>query len=475
MSYVASTPKTHAVKHTQSQQAKATQASERSQGAFESMLDDNAAATAAAAKDQATTDRTQTREPAKTQDTKSSKSTKSTDTKSTTDAQAPAKPDKPDKPEAAEGPETAEKPVVVDAAAVAAATNAGDVVAPETADEQPKTDETTTDEIPVVVDAAPVMPTPVVPEAVPVQTLTPADAQPQMPTPEKAAEITETPPVQTAAAVVAGATIKPLETEKTAGEAGKTAEAQPAKPEQTTEGDAQTAKTLEHAQKDGDTKPAHAAPNEADKEHIARARGTASDTPRETTGEAQATQTDTSTLATKSTADVPVTPQAQTTAPTSQAANTAAPTAAGTAQTAQQTVPLAGVGVEIASKAIEGKKSIEIRLDPPELGRIEVKMNVDRNGHISSHVIADRQDTLDLLKRDSSGLERALQDAGLKTSDSGMQFSLRDQSANQQQDDSGRGNTTRMVAEDDTLPTIDLPAQSYGRMIGRSGGLDIRV
>ena len=103
-------------------------------------------------------------------------------------------------------------------------------------------------------------------------------------------------------------------------------------------------------------------------------------------------------------------------------------------------IPFAGVAIEIAGKALAGKNHFEIRLDPPELGRIEVRLDVDRDGNVTSRMIADRADTLDLLRRDASGLERALQDAGLKTSDNGLQFSLRDQSAQQQQ--AGRASDT---------------------------------
>ena len=48
-------------------------------------------------------------------------------------------------------------------------------------------------------------------------------------------------------------------------------------------------------------------------------------------------------------------------------------------------------------------------------------------------LIADRSDTLDLLRRDANDLQHALQDAGLKTSDNGLQFSLRDQTMGRDQ------------------------------------------
>ncbi|MEP7031704.1 MAG: flagellar hook-length control protein FliK, partial [Pseudolabrys sp.] len=113
-----------------------------------------------------------------------------------------------------------------------------------------------------------------------------------------------------------------------------------------------------------------------------------------------------------------------------------------------------------------------IRLDPPELGRIEVRLHVDRDGNVTSRMIADRADTLDLLRRDASGLERALQDAGLKTTNSGLQFSLRDHSTGREQTQSGPA--AQLVIEDETLVTNE-PVLDYGRLAGRGSGLDIRV
>jgi flagellar hook-length control protein FliK len=139
----------------------------------------------------------------------------------------------------------------------------------------------------------------------------------------------------------------------------------------------------------------------------------------------------------------------------------------------QQPVSLSGVPVLIASRALAGDKQFEIRLDPPELGRIEVRMKVDRQGQISSHVIADRPDTLTLLRRDGAGLERALQDAGFKTAGDGLQFSLRDQRGNGQQDT--RSTPQMLSADQETTTRLDPIPSGYMRYSGRVGGLDIRV
>ena len=137
-------------------------------------------------------------------------------------------------------------------------------------------------------------------------------------------------------------------------------------------------------------------------------------------------------------------------------------------------VPIDGVAVEIAAKASEGMHSFEIRLDPPELGRIHVRLEVDRNGELTSRVMADRQDTLDLLRRDAPQLERALNDAGLRTSNNGLQFSLRDQGQGQHQHQQALPNAARLIIPDEHL-AAELTQRGYYQPAGSAGGIDIRV
>jgi flagellar hook-length control protein FliK len=138
-------------------------------------------------------------------------------------------------------------------------------------------------------------------------------------------------------------------------------------------------------------------------------------------------------------------------------------------------IPVEGLAVAIASKADSGKKSFDIRLDPPELGRIHVQLDVDHSGQIATHVIADRSDTLDLLRRDSSGLERALQDAGLKTSSNGLQFSLRDQGygGGNQQWPAQTSTPVQNLIVSDEISSV-LPS-TYRSLASIRSGVDIRV
>ena len=159
---------------------------------------------------------------------------------------------------------------------------------------------------------------------------------------------------------------------------------------------------------------------------------------------------------------------------------TLAPAAAAqTAATANNpiTVPVAGLAVEIAARAQAGSNRFEIRLDPPELGRIEVRLDVDHDGNVSSRLTVEKSETLDLLRRDAPQLERALQQAGLKTGDSGLQFMLRDQSfagQNQSSPDQ-RSSAAQIVVPDPEMPSVDAVQAGYGRALRLGGGIDIRV
>ncbi|MGY4186943.1 flagellar hook-length control protein FliK [Bradyrhizobium sp. USDA 4459] len=161
-------------------------------------------------------------------------------------------------------------------------------------------------------------------------------------------------------------------------------------------------------------------------------------------------------------------------------------TSAATASTATLTataananaVPISGIPVEIAAAARSGKTRFDISLDPVDLGRIDVRINVDRNGQVTSHLTVEKPETLQMLRQDAPQLQRALDDAGLKTGSSGLSFSLRDQNSSGQntgQNNDNSGNSRRLIiSEDDQAPAAPV-SRSYGRMLGSSSGVDIRV
>jgi flagellar hook-length control protein FliK len=139
-------------------------------------------------------------------------------------------------------------------------------------------------------------------------------------------------------------------------------------------------------------------------------------------------------------------------------------------------VPLSGLALEIAVSARSGKSRFEIRLDPADLGRIDVRIDVDRNGHVTSHLTVEKPETLSMLRQDAPQLQRQLDDAGFKTGNGGLQFSLRDQSSSGQNNDNetGRNAQRLVISDEDAIPAV-AAGRTYGRVLGSSSGVDIRV
>jgi chemotaxis protein MotD len=142
-------------------------------------------------------------------------------------------------------------------------------------------------------------------------------------------------------------------------------------------------------------------------------------------------------------------------------------------------VPLTGLAlaIEIVSRVREGNHRFDIRLDPPELGRIDVRLDVDRLGVTSTRLTVDRPETLALLQREASGLERALQSAGLKTDEGGLEFSLRyqaqDGAADRRPESMMEPRPDLLVIEDHE--PVGNGLDHYGWAARARGGVDIRV
>jgi flagellar hook-length control protein FliK len=143
---------------------------------------------------------------------------------------------------------------------------------------------------------------------------------------------------------------------------------------------------------------------------------------------------------------------------------------------AQTSTPNVGaMAVEIAARSQAGAKQFDIRLDPPELGRVEVRLSIDATGKAQAHMTADQPQTLSLLQKDAPNLTRALRDAGLDVSQSGLNFSLKGQ--DHQSNDGGkfqpqaRGNSLLLTAS----KTIDAVPTAASFTLSGNGRLDIHV
>lgn len=173
-------------------------------------------------------------------------------------------------------------------------------------------------------------------------------------------------------------------------------------------------------------------------------------------------------------------PVQQVTASVSPQAQAQAPVAA-SVQVAQQQAhvaaqpDLSGLAVQIAAKSDEGTQHFSIRLDPAELGRVDVRLSIDDAGRAQAHLSVEKPQTLDLLQRDRTDLERALKDCGVDLSQSGLNFSLKGQERQGEQPTpfKGRSRTLQASLALDTATAATAASTQY--FAGGTSRLDIRV
>jgi hypothetical protein len=82
-----------------------------------------------------------------------------------------------------------------------------------------------------------------------------------------------------------------------------------------------------------------------------------------------------------------------------------------------------GMAVAIARHTAEGGgEALTVRLNPAEFGRIDVTLSFDDRGTLRAVMAAETPAALDLLRRDSADLGRALNDAGMRTDAQSFRF-----------------------------------------------------
>ncbi|KKB12602.1 hypothetical protein VE25_06705 [Devosia geojensis] len=144
-------------------------------------------------------------------------------------------------------------------------------------------------------------------------------------------------------------------------------------------------------------------------------------------------------------------------------------------QTSQQQLNLPQIAFEISRQVQQGNTHFQIRLDPPELGRIDVRMEIDHAGNVTARLAVEKAETLDLMQRDQRTLERALAQAGLDGAKTSLEFSLK-QNPFAQQDQGQQGGKTPTVADapageaDDAIPA---PVVTLYRGTASAGGVNI--
>ncbi len=136
--------------------------------------------------------------------------------------------------------------------------------------------------------------------------------------------------------------------------------------------------------------------------------------------------------------------------PQTPVADMCAPNAAADTPRAQQTSPALqsapAATIQVYQRIIEradGKaQRFEVRLDPAELGRVDVRIEIGADKKVHAVLAAHDSAALSDLMRGHRALERALSEAGIDLSDKGVRFELASENgrngANAQRDSDGR-------------------------------------
>ncbi|WP_375454878.1 flagellar hook-length control protein FliK [uncultured Methylobacterium sp.] len=168
-------------------------------------------------------------------------------------------------------------------------------------------------------------------------------------------------------------------------------------------------------------------------------------------------------------------PAAASPAGATHAASSTAPAAQAAASQPAPAVQIGQVPMTIGLRSLQGSSEFQIRLDPAELGRIEVKLEIDKaRGTVMAHLVVDRPDTLAMLQRDAGQLQQALSQAGLDAS-GGVGMSLRGDGGTRDGSPSEGGNRSRGGGAW-TAETAESPQEAAPmRAVRGYGGLDIRI
>jgi len=127
------------------------------------------------------------------------------------------------------------------------------------------------------------------------------------------------------------------------------------------------------------------------------------------------------------------------------------------AQRTAESDPARQVAAQIRHAKEAGLDTFKIQLNPAELGSVSIEMKVAKDGQLKALIVVEKAETLDTLQRDQRALERALNEAGLKTDHNSLEFSLRDpagQSRQQFAGDDGRPGRGGFAGQPEDEPMI---------------------
>lgn len=131
------------------------------------------------------------------------------------------------------------------------------------------------------------------------------------------------------------------------------------------------------------------------------------------------------------------------------------------------------VQVQIKSMIRNGESKMIVKLDPPELGELEIRMQINKAGRTEVFITVERPQTLEMLQKDARMLAQALQDAGLQADSSGLSFNL--QNGNDSPSEGQKKPKNIYPAKEDHFDTEMLSAINENYVVELDHGVNIHA
>ncbi len=135
------------------------------------------------------------------------------------------------------------------------------------------------------------------------------------------------------------------------------------------------------------------------------------------------------------------------------------------------------VTFKIGQSFKNGSNKVTVQLNPAELGKVEVKIDVNPDGRTNIVIAVEKPETLQLLQKDSADLQRSLSQAGVQADSGSLNFSLQSGNDNSHYN----SNASDRAAANERYKSITEQSEDNSRLVtaylasNRAGGLDIRV
>lgn len=127
--------------------------------------------------------------------------------------------------------------------------------------------------------------------------------------------------------------------------------------------------------------------------------------------------------------------------------------------TTPATLPAVQLALAITHSVANGAQSFTLQLKPERLGTVDVKLDLDAKGRATASFVADRPETLALLRQDAHHLVKSLNDAGVNADAGSLNFSLRNSGESFGQAQERRNGSGQAPRQAGLGQTIDADAE----------------